>query len=968
MGGESAITPGPTSELSVRTRSGGNGTFGRRVGGELRAETTPAMPVTAGRSLEVADFDRDGSPEFVVRTDSGMSVFGQSGRAATVASTPQSAFVRSAIGDLNDDRIPDIVAMREGAASGAFIDGTDIAPALRETSPAALVGSALDDLFPGQGGTLAEIAVTDLDHDGHAGIVALLNPGSGLRMLARWARNVDVPTPERLVDLRPFPSNEAACFRLADLDGDGTPDFVGCVEQTVSVRLGARKTAVPEYGFLNQGNLSDHADAVTGAGGIVTSLVVADADGDGRPDLVCGLQDGRISVIANHRTVEHRIELGLPQVVTVGAGEMRIALGDCNGDGLPDIAAADQARSAVTVLISRRESNGVRYSISQVLQTSGSAVDVAMADCNGDGLTDIAVLTTTGIESWYGRGSRATSDGGFSATIDFAVKLKVGPVTDFDRDGIADLFALAIDQSFTPQTFLGEGYQGQGTGGFTFGPSSSVKAPGFHGLEVVDLDRDGEIDLVAAQENAMAVYLRRGLSFDASLVRIGTQAGAEVSRKPAFADVNRDRFPDLVFTDKVGNPHLVLSDNQPLPLFGSGTPTIEGEILIGEAPPLLSNGNSQLPVVKLVDATPGLPAGTYWIRVAGVRGASVETAATQHVQIVVEPNTSKALEIDLSSMDMSAYDGARIYFSTGAAGSGFTFGEFWRVGATIPLADIADAVTLATLPNPKSATAVAAPRTNAVAIADVNGDGVLDVAALDTLKGLVRFRIGDGRGNFAARASAADAAIGVARDVNAHNIRTDLFVQDLNGDGFADLIAWGHQASAVHPNGNLATVDSLGNTIGLSTDSDGDPILPRHGAVAVAFGKAPSEDGGAAFEAPLFFRPGAIQPKSVTPTDVDGDGLVDLVIAGSGKIATVFQYAPKFFSQHVGGDPSAPVAISATNGSIDTLSVLELNGDGLIDALSAQTQDSTFKVVVLEGSGTVRRIPLSEAPLPATGE
>jgi hypothetical protein len=119
-----------------------------------------------------------------------------------------------------------------------------------------------------------------------------------------------------------------------------------------------------------------------------------------------------------------------------------VAVGDFNGDGIPDLAVANG--SAVSVLLG----NGDGTFQAQVSYAAGiGPIFVAAGDFNGDGKLDLAVATSGGVRVLLGNG-----DGTFQTTpISYVAGRtpQAVAVGDFNGDGAADLAVANCDSSIS---------------------------------------------------------------------------------------------------------------------------------------------------------------------------------------------------------------------------------------------------------------------------------------------------------------------------------------------------------------------------------------------------------------------------------------------------------------------------------------------------------------------------------------
>lgn len=240
------------------------------------------------------------------------------------------------------------------------------------------------------------------------------------------------------------------------------------------------------------------AVAYPSGGGLPWSTVVADVNGDGKPDLVvgneCAAPDcpfGSVGVLLGNGD-------GTFQPATAfdsGGDSFSLAVTDVNNDGNPDIVVLNTCNGCANSLLSVLLGNGdgtfqapVSYSTGGVLPGYGAAV--VIADVNGDGNPDLIATTAGGVAVLLSNGN-----GTFQSAVNYSsggsdpVSVVVG---DVNGDGRPDLVVANRDSS-SVSVLLGNG---DGTFQTAVTYSSGGEYP--QSVAIGDLNGDGKLDLAVA--------------------------------------------------------------------------------------------------------------------------------------------------------------------------------------------------------------------------------------------------------------------------------------------------------------------------------------------------------------------------------------------------------------------------------------------------------------------------------------
>lgn len=306
--------------------------------------------------------------------------------------------------------------------------------------------------------------------------------------------------------------HEAYSVAVADVNGDGKPDLIvantcgdgSCTTGTISV-------------FLGKGDGTFQSPSTFSSGGSTTfSVAVADMNGDGKLDLVVADMlgsingDGIVGVLLGNGdgTFQSAVNYDSGGYITSSA-----AVGDVNGDGRPDVVAANYCASDLTsfcnygtVTVMLGNGNGtlappVSYNLIQI-----SADSVTIADLNRDGRNDIVAANgSASVNVLLGNG-----DGTFRSAVSYSIggySITSVIVADLNADGIPDIGAATLCSSSSNcygHQSLGTVQVLIGNGNGTFQAAAAFDPGGYDSISITsgDANGDGRADLFLVNECA----------------------------------------------------------------------------------------------------------------------------------------------------------------------------------------------------------------------------------------------------------------------------------------------------------------------------------------------------------------------------------------------------------------------------------------------------------------------------------
>ena len=649
------------------------------------------------------------------------------------------------------------------------------------------------------------------------------------------------------------------------------------------------------------------------AGTNPVAAAVGDFNGDGIPDLAVCDYPGTVSILLGNGDGTFQT----PRVINTNAGPTySIAVGDFNGDGLLDLAVG--GADLVSVLLGNGDGSFQAYG-GYSTNPALNSVAMVVADFNGDGIPDLAVISAMNsmVTVFLGKGDGRFESIDSAGLAPSALALAAG---DFDGDGKVDLAASGQAGLFI--------LHGHGDGTFEVSQVYSTRGGS---IASADLNGDGKLDLVTSGGN---VFLGNGDgTFQACQdLNIGSAGRPWV----AIADFNGDGVPDLAVTH--AGFVSIFGGN------GDGTFQAAANYVGGPNPWFVVvadfNGDGALDLAVVNSALPNLSDnGSVSILLGTGKGTfraarSYATDAYPRFLTVADVNSDGMADLVLSC---GIYNGpGTVDVVLGSGGGMLSAAQSYPVGF-----------------NPGS-----------VKVADFNHDGIPDLAVVSketatNSQGIASILLGNGNGTFQ---NAQNYAVGPDPGLT--------MVGDFNGDGTLDLlvvngikspgydgpaspgtvtILLGNGDGTFQPGQSYAVGTNPAAVVLADFNGDGVPDLAvvnygAQGTLSILLG-----NGDGSFQAPQSYT-GGFNPTSMVVVDFNGDGVPDLaVLAGFYAVEATVQM---FLGVGDGTFRAAGSFVSRNAIDPTYLGLADFNGDGKLDLVAVGIFGGTMSILLGNGDGT----------------
>ncbi len=335
-------------------------------------------------------------------------------------------------------------------------------------------------------------------------------------------------------------------LKIADIDGDGRMDVVFSL--LAGSRIGVNRNT-SSGGSISFENVVYYAENPHGVryGNAPNVVSVADFDGDGRPDVAVSQRDTNTFVVFRNRSTPGTIDSASFAVPVAFQGfylNYGICTADFNGDGLVDVAMADDSEDKASIFINTSTGPGViSFAAPDTFGVGAVPSDMQVGDIDGDSKPDLIVANTNAGTMSILRNTSSGTTVSFARKVDFATNAafvaaySISPypvgiaVGDVNGDGKADIVVTNANPVGSVSIFRNTA----STGPFS---ASTLATPEIYdmggspiGVNIGDLDGDGYPDLAIGQyyynyfsilRNYPLPYVARIMGADSTCVTGGT--------------------------------------------------------------------------------------------------------------------------------------------------------------------------------------------------------------------------------------------------------------------------------------------------------------------------------------------------------------------------------------------------------------------------------------------------------------
>jgi len=677
---------------------------------------------------------------------------------------------------------------------------------------------------------------------------------------------------------------------------------------------------------------------------------LADVDGDGKLDVLSldgpAFGGGSLYLLRGHGDGRFDARQTLANSTVDPWG---LAVGDLNGDHHLDLVVTTGGTSSYGVMLGNGDGT---FQPLQTSSASGDGFSQAVVDVDHDGKPDLVASAVGGVFDVFPGNGDGTFGVAKPATTTHRCLGTQGLVVDISGDGNPDLVFVSGPSTSTIADGIGV-MLGNGDGTFATEIDYATPTVDYPSFLIADLDGDGRLDVaLTGQASGTGVILLSG-NGDGSFQAART-IDPDDELEMFAEDLDGDGHLDLIGLDAalLGDGHGNFVHHAYVPAIDFAS-IVVGDLNADGLADIIANAGDVV-VLGTTDGTFKIPT-SYAPRsqntqvVADFNGDGLPDIAADHVLsgIDVLLGNGTGTFAENAGPLMTAQPTAIVAGDVNGDGHVDLIVHDSQLGVLLGHGDGTFASELPT----------GAPGSDVLRLADMNGDGKLDLVIGCVTGGSVGVSLGNGDGTFTPASGACS---------DGRPSPSSIAIGDVDGDGAADVVAEIATSSNADESTNNVVLVFRGSAGGalelidtLQTSSaggredvaigdvnhDGKPDLVVNDEIAATlFVFLGNGDG--TFASPLVASTGDPEPAGFYPTelgqvaiaDINGDGKVDVVVGRTIRMAA------SLFLGHGDGTFDAPIDfptnITILRGVDDTsygepfvgfISVADLDRDGLPD-------------------------------------
>ena len=351
---------------------------GGAIGASTYATKTDFTTGTNPNLVAIGDIDGDGKPDLAVANygSATVSVYRNTSSSGTLSFATKVDFTTGtspnsvAIGDVDGDGKPDLAVANTSSNTISVF---------RNTGSSGIVSFALKVDFT-TGTAPRFVSIIDIDSDGKPDLLAT-NYNSASVSVFRNTSSIGTVSFSAKVDFTTGTSPYSVA--IGDIDGDGKPDLA--VANTTSNTISVFRNT----GSIGTVSFASKVDFTTGSAPYTVAM--GDIDGDGKLDLAVATANATaVSVFRNTSSIG-TVSFATKVDFTTGSFPWSVAIGDIDGDGKSDLAVTNANDNTVSVFRNTGSSGTISFATKMDFATGNGPRSVAIGDIDGDNMPDLAV-------------------------------------------------------------------------------------------------------------------------------------------------------------------------------------------------------------------------------------------------------------------------------------------------------------------------------------------------------------------------------------------------------------------------------------------------------------------------------------------------------------------------------------------------------------------------------------------------